>query len=134
MPANGRSAGGWSRDVMTNLVKALSNYLRASWMLAGTVRARRSHICMITSDGSTPNPTTRIRLLAELTSDTAITMHTIAHAMTAAIFNSSRFMIVSVATSGGCRCPGMHTCRRHRPCSQGRTAAMPVGVGSAGPA
>ena len=49
------------------------------------------------SGGSTPAPTTRIQLLTELASDTAMTLQTSAHAMTTAIFMSSGFMIVTVS-------------------------------------
>ena len=42
-----------------------------------------------------------------------------AHAMTTATFMSSGFMIVTVATRGRWRCPGMHTYRRLRPVVSG---------------
>ena len=77
------------------------NYLRASRMLADTVRAAGCHIHKIMSGGSTPDPTNRNQLLAELTSDMAITLQMSAHAMTTAIVMSSGFMIVSVATREG---------------------------------
>jgi len=62
-------------------------------MTAGTVRAGGCHIRRIMSGGSTPDPTTRIQLLTELTSDTAMTLQMRAHAMTTAIFICSSVMI-----------------------------------------
>jgi hypothetical protein len=38
-----------------------------------------------------------------------MTLQMSAHAMTTATFMSSNFMLVTVATRGGRRCPGMHT-------------------------
>ena len=43
-------------------------------------------------------------------------------------------MIVSVATREGGRCAGMHTYPASGQCRQGRTAALPVSLSSAGPA
>jgi hypothetical protein len=96
-------------------------------MPAGTVRAGGCHIRRIISGGSTPDPTTKIQLPTELASDTAMTLQMSAHAMTTAIFMSWSVMIVTVATRGSWRCPGMHTYRQPRWC-QLRTAKMPVGV------
>ena len=77
------------------------------------------------SAGSTPDPTTRIQLLAELTSDTAIDD---------AIFMPSSFMFVlTVATRGGWRCPGTHSIGQPAQWCQGRVAAMLVDPPAAGP-
>ena len=61
-------------------------------MTAGAIRAARCHIHKIMSGGNTPDPASTNQLLAELTSDTAMTLHTSAHAMTTEIFISSRVM------------------------------------------
>ena len=70
------------------------NYPRASRMPAGAVRAGECHIRRTMSGGSTPDPTSRIQLLAELTSDIAMTLQISAHAMTTAVFMSSRVMFL----------------------------------------
>jgi hypothetical protein len=112
-------------------------YLRVTWIGTGTgtVGAGGRHILRIMNGGSTPDATTRTQLPTELTSDTAMTLQMSAHAMRAVIFISSDFMIISVATrSGGALSRNAHLPRAEASWCQGRTAAMPVGVSSAGPA